>query len=350
MALEDARRAEVRFAAECLAFANVPGDDTLEELDAGGGGRLAHHPAWKAGVPRDTGAGWDFDDVRDHYLHALFGVDPVGTRSLDPERYLALSRVVTGEVMGATLGEWRRTASTCRGALIWTLNDVLPGAGWGLVDASGRPKPAYWLVRRALTPVAVWTTDEGTNGIAVHAANDGPSGLRGELRVALLRSDGHAVEEGALTVDLDARGGLTTNAEAVLGRFVDAGHAYRFGPAAHEVVVVELHDERGVRARHTVHVHGLPSDARDAAEIALTANASMQPDGSAVVEVAAARLAYAVSVEAPGFATTDDVFTVPPGRGHTFELRPATNDASLEAVRLRPLNSTGAVALTIQRA
>ena len=89
---------------------------------------------------------------------------------------------------------------------------------------------------------------------------------------------------------------------------------------------------------------------RDAAEIALTATATTQPDGSAVVEVAAARLAYAVSVEAPGFATTDDVFTVPPGRTHTFELRPATNDASLEAVRLRPLNSTGAVALTIERA
>ena len=249
--------------------------------------------------------------------------------------------------MAATFGEWRRAASTCRGALVWTLNDVLPGAGWGLVDAAGRPKAAYWLVRRALAPVAVWTTDEGTNGIAIHAANDGPARLRGELRIALLRADGHAVEEDALAVDLDSHGSLTTSVEAVLGRFVDAGHAYRFGPSAHEVVLVELHDEDGLRARHTVLVHGLPAGVRDAAEIGLTATASMQPDNAAVVEVAAARLAYAVSLEASDFTTTDDVFTVPPGRSHTFELRPARHDASLDAVRLRPLNSTGAAAITI---
>ena len=186
--LEDARRAEVRFAAECLAFANVPDEAGLQAL-AGGGAAPGHHPAWKAGVPRDGGAGWDFEDVRDHYLKLLFGLDPVELRSVDPERYLELSRAVSGEVMAEVIGEWRRTGSTCHGALILWLKDLAPGAGWGVLDHRGLPKVAYHHLRRVLAPVAVWITDEGLGGIDVHVANDRAAPLAARLRISLYRDD-----------------------------------------------------------------------------------------------------------------------------------------------------------------
>ncbi|MDQ8307233.1 hypothetical protein Q3C47_13765, partial [Enterococcus faecium] len=124
--LADARRADVRFAAESLAFAHVPQARTLGQhllVPA------VHSPLWKERVPRDRGASWDFEDVRDHYLQELYGFEPNKLRREDADLYLNLSRAVTGEVAEETYAEWRRHGSGCNGALVWTLQDLLPGPG-----------------------------------------------------------------------------------------------------------------------------------------------------------------------------------------------------------------------------
>ena len=91
------RRADVKFTPECLGFANVP-EPAVVDLVMQGEAPMTHDPRWKRRTPRDTGAGWDFEDVRDHYLNLLFGLDPVSLRGGDPRRYLAISRVTSGEV------------------------------------------------------------------------------------------------------------------------------------------------------------------------------------------------------------------------------------------------------------
>src|SRR6185295_12866030 len=91
------RQSDVKFTSECLGFANVPEPETINEVTQGASPAI-HHPEWKRRTPRDTGPGWDFEDVRDHYLKHLFTVDPVALRSFNMPRYLQLSRVVTGEM------------------------------------------------------------------------------------------------------------------------------------------------------------------------------------------------------------------------------------------------------------
>jgi beta-mannosidase len=128
--LADAKSAKVRFATECLGISNVPEQSTMG-LVLEGTMPPPHHPRWKARVPRDNGSGYDFEDIRDHYLKALFGEDATDLRAQDVARYYALSRVVSGEVMSQTYGEWRAPSSGCGGALVWFYRDLWPGAGLG---------------------------------------------------------------------------------------------------------------------------------------------------------------------------------------------------------------------------
>ncbi len=317
--LEDARRSEVKFAAESLAFSNVPDEETVEAV----GGPVVHTPRWKAGVPRDAGAGWDFEDVRDHYLRLLWGVDPVGLRSVDPGRYLELSRHVSGEVMAETFGEWRRAASPCGGALVLWLTDLVPGAGWGLLDNHGRPKVAYWYFRRALSSVAVWSTDEGLGGVVAHVANDRPAPLSATVRIALYRELELPVDEARVEVVLAPHETWSENVEQLLGRFVDISWSYRFGPPAQDVIVLSLEgdDKQRPLAQSFRFPAGRPTRPETATQLGLQASLSGPERDAPTVTVASRRLAYGVRLHVPGYVPLDDAFGVEPGHPRTVELR-----------------------------
>lgn len=214
--LSDARTSGVRFAAECLAFAN-PADPSSPGSGDG--------PA-----PRDHGADWDFADVREHYLREIHGPD-----AGDAERAR-----VSGELMAAVFGEWRRPASPCGGGIVLWLRDLAPGPGWGLLDHTGRPKPCAAVLAPVLGPVATWLVDEGTSGLDVHVANDRPEEVAGDLSVRLVAADGSVVEDATVPVSVPSHGHLARGVDQLLGRWTDANHALGLGAPAHQRVEVEL--------------------------------------------------------------------------------------------------------------
>ena len=308
--LEDARRAEVRFASECLAFANIPNDPALPRV---------HTPEWKRRAPRDLGAGWDFDDVRDHYVRLLYGVDPAALRYADHDRYLALGRAATGEVMARTFAEWRRGRSITRGGLIWFLRDLWPGAGWGVLDAAGLPKQAYFALGRALAPVALAFTDEGTNGLALHAVNDRPAPIAARIELALWRGGETEVGRAAREVVVPAHGALELNAAELFEHWIDLSWAYRFGPPVAQVIHARLVADGTDGERIERDAFWFPAGLTFAREpsVGLAASAS----ASHVLEVRATRFAQTVTIDAPGFVPDDDGFHLAPGQTRRIRLR-----------------------------
>lgn len=344
----EARRAALKFATECLGFANLPEPATIARMPGGAGLRV-HHPGWKARTPRDLGAGWDFEDVRDHYLRLLFGLDPVALRSQDHERYLALGRAVTGEVMAAALAEWRRAASGCGGALVWTLRDLWAGAGWGLLDDAGLPKPCWWAVRRALQPLALAVRNEGHSGLVVDAFNDGAAPLAGRLEVIAYNDDDQPVARGETALPLPARGEQAVAVAALLDGFLDLSAAFRFGPPpAARVWAGWLDADGALRAQAWHFPAGLPS--AQGADSGLQATLEREAGGRLAVTLRAGGFAQGVTLELAGHRPDDNHFHLRPGETRRLVLRPDGRPAArLPLLRVASLNARRVLALEVPR-
>ena len=341
--LSELRQAGVKFTSECLGFSNIPEPSTISAI-ADTASLPAHDPRWKRRVPRDTGAAWDFEEIRDHYVRELFGVDPVALRAQAPERWLQYGRVATGEMMSRTFAEWRSPASSCRGALVWFFKDLWPGAGWGVVDACGIPKAAYYALRRVWQPRQITITNEGLNGLHLHLVNESRQPLSGQVQIQLFKQPSRLVREASRAITLSPRERRTLSADDLLGQFCDVNYAYRFGPPQHDLVVACLRDEQG-------HVISEMTWSRDGQEpqlwpVELSGLAGTLSSLDANVwqlQLQAAICLQSVRISARGFIPDDNYFPLYPGREKTVLLRPAV---SAHGVAAHGAASSGAVAKT----
>jgi beta-mannosidase len=318
--LEDARRSQVAFATECLAFANVPELANMQQIHSPSGLIKVHHPRWKERVPRDLGAGWDFEDVRDYYLAQIFGIDPLNLRYADHERYLLLSRVASGEVMAATFNEWRSSYSNCHGGLVWLLRDLWPGAGWGVLDSMGDPKAAYFYLKRVLQPLSVSISDEGNNGLYAHIVHEGATPLPIEFIVTVYKSGQRIVATSTQSLTLTPRDNLAYSLMNTFDHFMDLSNAYRFGPPIADTIHVQLRSPQSKILCDAFHFP-LGLSKIPLIDVGLQATVRMLDDGDARVTVQCNRVALSVYFEVEGFIPADAYFHLVPGTSKTVKMR-----------------------------
>jgi beta-mannosidase len=242
--------------------------------------------------------------------------------------------------MATTFSEWRRAGSECKGALVWFLRDLWPGAGWGVLDSAGQPKAAYHYLRRTLQPVAVLFVDEGLNGLDTHVVNDGPAELDAELRLAFFCGE-VMVASATTPVRMAGRSVARIRVADLFERFVDSTYAYRFGPPSHDVTVATLSDRATKLVRSEAFHFPGPLPSRQEGDVGLEALATATPGGSWKLTLRTRRLAQSVEVDVRGFSPDDNYFHIAPGGTREVSLRPM-GAATVPQGAARPLNSHAA--------
>ena len=315
--LDDLETAGVRFAAECLAFANIPEPATCR----GDADR-------RAPAPRDIGADWDFGDARDHYARAL--LDPSAD---DPAE---AGRVAVAMVMQHALSVWR-SDGRCAGALVLMLRDIVSGPGWGLIAHDGQPKSAWYALKSACQPIQLFLRDLGQNGVVVHLVNETADTRPVRLRLRGLTPDGTAETLGETTLTLSPRRRVTVAATELMGRWRDLANAWRFGPPAFAALGATLEELDGTRlSEGTVFPSGAAWSRNETQMTVRLAHDKLRQD----VEIWTRGFARSVQIDDDNCIPADNYFHLWPGERRVVALRPRAESGGRAGGIVTALNAT----------
>ncbi|XOV81710.1 MAG: hypothetical protein ACFHXK_12610 [bacterium] len=288
------------FASECLAF-GIPSMGQTGELAA----------VASLDSPADANANWSFLDVAEYYAEKLYGKEILSLKESDIRRYRQLCSLAVGEVMYALQTGWRAKGIRCNGSLVISLNDVIAGNGWGLIDSQDRPKTPFYYVKRAWQPLGLTIVNRGVNGLRVIVHNDKAEGFMGILKLSLCRNDGVVLFRGEQRVQVDAADSFETSVEHVMGQFVDSGYTYQFGAAGFDYVFGEVFEDLGEKVDETVfnlrQARILPVE-----NIDVKADVAIQSDGRFLVTLVANRFVQLLNIDTNGYDVSDNYFHLVP--------------------------------------
>ena len=211
--------------------------------------------------------------------------------------------------------------SSCAGFLTWFLRDLWPGAGWGVIDSAGLPKAPYYYLRRVLQPLALFATDEGTNGLMIHLANDAPTAIRARLELQPYRHSRVVGRPWSRDIEVPPASTQALSAIDLYEGFSDLTYAYRFGPPAYDLVHLRLaRADDSSAAEFFYFPLGLPNAVT--ADVGLEASTVVRPDGRFQVEVRTRHFAQSVRLDVPGFDADDQYFHLAPNDTRRVMLMP----------------------------
>lgn len=322
--ISELRQHDVKFTSECLGFANVPITQTRNQV-LDGQLPVTHHPKWKERTPRDTSAGWDFEDVRDHYTNSLFNIDTTEARCFDTEKYLTISEVSTGEIMSQVFSEWRSTHSQCSGGIIWFLKDLWQGAGWGIIDSNGFPKACYYYLKRCWQPINVVVTNESLNGIDIHITNELSKEFNGKIEIILLNKESITIASEITDIQVPKCTTKTIHSDALLKGFYDTTYSYRFGPAKHNVVAVQLKTDNNILISDAYYFPNSEIPYTDPRS-ELIANAISINESTYEISLTCNRFLYAVNIEVNGYTASNNFFHMLPNTTKLVTMKKINKD------------------------
>jgi len=212
-----------------------------------------------------------------------------------------------------------------------------------ITGPSAAPAPDSWGRRRAIARWLAWGAVAVV--LAVLCAALALEGLYRDLELR--------VEEAVTAVELEPHGQREWNVESVIGHFVDASWAYRFGPPAQDSIVVSLERDGGDRdgtqtlGQAVRFPAGRPLERESPEQMGLEVQSTSLVGGDVRLVLASRRLAYGVRIDVAGFLPSDDGFFIEPGGVRSVTLRRTAPHSSFAHGRITAVNLQGQLELAL---
>lgn len=125
------------------------------------------------------------------------------------ENYIYATQLIQAEALASAVRSWRRCwqgpgREYVAGALVWQLNDCWPVTSWAVVDYWQRPKPAYYVLKREMAPLALGLASHSAGGVEIWGVNGLTRSLEGTLHAQCWTLDGTLLREELRPVVLEA--------------------------------------------------------------------------------------------------------------------------------------------------